>query len=102
MYGVNKVAGELLCDYYFHRFGVDTRGLGLPGSISHTAPPGGDTTDYAVEIFCEAVRHRHYTCFLRSDTACEMMYMSDAVRAMIELMEAEPARLVQVVTSGWW
>ena len=68
MYGVTKVAGELLCDYYHHRFGVDTRGVRFPGIISHGAPPGGGTTDYAVEIFYEAIRHKHYTCFLKADT----------------------------------
>jgi len=94
MYGVTKVAGELLCDYYASRFGVDTRGLRLPGLISHVAPPGGGTTDYAVEIFRQALRYRHYTCFLESDTRLDMMYMPDAIRAMIEVMEADPAMLV--------
>ena len=93
MYGVTKVAGELLCDYYACRFGVDVRGLRLPGLISHTAPPGGGTTDYAVEIFYQAIRYRHYTCFLRPDTALDMMHMPDATRAMLELMAADPARL---------
>jgi nucleoside-diphosphate-sugar epimerase len=93
MYGVTKVAAELLCDYYAHRFGVDARGLRLPGLISHVAPPGGGTTDYAVEIFYQAVRYRHYRCFLRPDTRLEMMYMPDAVRAIVELMAADPARL---------
>lgn len=92
MYGVTKVAGELLCDYYHLRFGLDTRGLRFPGIVSHSAPPGGGTTDYAVDIFYEAVRHGRYTCFLRGDTSLDMMYMPDAVRAMIELMEADPAR----------
>jgi len=94
MYGINKVTGELLCDYYFQRFGVDTRGLRLPGVISHVASPGGGTTDYAVEMFYEAVRYHHYSCFLREDTYCEMMYMPDAIRAIIELMEADPNRFV--------
>jgi nucleoside-diphosphate-sugar epimerase len=93
MYGVTKVASELLCDYYHSRFGLDTRGLRLPGLVSHVTPPGGGTTDYAVEIFYEAVRHRHYTCYLRGDTCLDMMYMPDAIRAMMELMEADPARL---------
>lgn len=93
MYGVTKVAGELLCDYYAHRFGVDTRGLRLPGLISHVALPGGGTTDYAVEIFYQAIRYRHYTCFLRPDTRLDMMYMPDAIRAMMLVMEAEPAAL---------
>lgn len=94
MYGVTKVAGELLCDYYHHRFGLDTRGLRFPGIISYGALPGGGTTDYAVEIFYEAIRHRHYTCFLRRDTCLDMMYMPDAVKAAIDVMEADPARLV--------
>lgn len=93
MYGVTKVAGELLCDYYAARFGLDTRGLRLPGIISHVALAGGGTTDYAVEIFYHAIRYRRYTCFLRSDTRLEMMYMPDAIRAMIEVMEANSAGL---------
>lgn len=94
MYGITKVTGELLCDYYFDRFGVDTRGLRLPGIISHVAPPGGGTTDYAVDIFYQAIRYRHYSCFLEPETRLEMMYMPDAIRATIELMEASPAHLV--------
>ena len=93
MYGVTKVAGELLTDYYASRFGVDVRGLRFPGLISHSAPPGGGTTDYAVTIFYEALRHGHYTCFLGPDTRLDMMYMPDAIRATIELMEADPSRL---------
>ncbi len=93
MYGVTKVAGELLCDYYAGRFGVDSRGLRLPGLISHVAPPGGGTTDYAVEMFYQALRYKHYTCFLGSDTRLDMMYMPDAIGAMIGLMEADAARL---------
>ena len=93
MYGVTKVAGELLCDYYALRFGVDVRGLRLPGLISHVAPPGGGTTDYAVDIFHQALRYRHYTCFLGADTRLDMMYMPDAVDAMMQLMAADPARL---------
>src|SRR5690606_20019407 len=93
MYGITKVAGELLCDYYHLKSRVDARGLRSPGLISHSAPPGGGTTDYAVDIFHHAVRHGHYTCFLRADTQLDMMYMPDAVRAAIELMEADPSRL---------
>jgi nucleoside-diphosphate-sugar epimerase len=93
MYGVTKVAGELLCDYYHHRFDVDARGVRFPGLISYGAPPGGGTTDYAVEIFYEAIRHRHYTCFLEPDTRLDMMYMPDAIKACIDVMEADPARL---------
>ena len=94
MYGVTKVSSELLCDYYHARFGLDTRGLRLPGLVSYVAPPGGGTTDWAVEIFHQAVRYRHYTCFLRGDTRLDMMYMPDAIRAMLELMEADADRLV--------
>ena len=94
MYGVTKVSGELLCDYYSSRFAVDTRGLRLPGLISHTAPPGGGTTDYAVEIFRQAIRYRHYTCFLDAETRLDMMYMPDAIRAMYELMEADESKLI--------
>jgi nucleoside-diphosphate-sugar epimerase len=94
MYGVTKVSGELLCDYYHQRFGVDTRGVRYPGLISHVAPAGGGTTDYAVEIFYEAIRHGRYTCFLRPDTCLDMMYMPDALDAAIGVMEADPARLV--------
>jgi nucleoside-diphosphate-sugar epimerase len=93
MYGVTKVAGELLCDYYASRFGVDARGLRLPGLISYVAMPGGGTTDYAVEIFYSALRYKHYSCFLKPDTRLDMMYMPDAIAAMIALMEAEAKRL---------
>lgn len=93
MYGITKVASELLCDYYHSRFGLDTRGLRLPGLVSHVAPPGGGTTDWAVDIFHRAVRGESYCCFLRENTRLPMMYMPDAIRAMIELMEADPARL---------
>jgi nucleoside-diphosphate-sugar epimerase len=93
IYGVTKVSGELLCDYYASRFGVDARGLRLPGLISHVAPPGGGTTDYAVDIFHQALRYAHYTCFLAADTRLDMMYMPDAIRAMIELMDADANRL---------
>lgn len=93
LYGISKVTGELLCDYYALRFDVDARGVRLPGIISYVAPPGGGTTDYAVEMFYQAVRYKHYTCFLRPDTHLDMMYMPDAIGAMIELMEADPAHL---------
>ena len=93
MYGVTKVAGELLCDYYYTRFGVDTRGLRFPGLISYVAPPGGGTTDYAVHIFYEALEKKSYTCFLSADTQLDMMYMPDAVRAAIEIMEADASCL---------
>jgi nucleoside-diphosphate-sugar epimerase len=93
LYGISKVAGELLGDYYFNKYGVDTRGLRYPGLISHTTLPGGGTTDYAVEIYLAAVRNRTYTCYLKADTFLDMMYMPDALRAAIELMEADPGKL---------
>lgn len=94
MYGVNKVAGELLCDYYFHKFGVDTRGVRFPGLISYVTPPGGGTTDYAVDIYYEAIRKGHYTSYIAQGTYMDMMYMPDAIRAIIELMEADPTKLI--------
>jgi len=93
MYGVTKVAGELLCDYYHHKYGVDTRGVRFPGIISNATPPGGGTTDYAVHIYYEAVKNRRYTCFLRGDTNLDMIYMPDALKAAVEIMEADPAKL---------
>jgi len=93
IYGVTKVAGELLCDYYVRRFGVDVRGVRYPGIISSETPPGGGTTDYAVEIFHEAIRHKRYTCFVREDTTLPMMYMPDCIRAAIQLMEADLSQL---------
>jgi nucleoside-diphosphate-sugar epimerase len=93
IYGVTKVAGELLCDYYARRFGLDVRGVRFPGLVSYVAPPGGGTTDYAVAIFYDALRHGRYRCFLGPDTRLDMMYMPDAIRAMLELMEADPSRL---------
>ncbi|KIL49663.1 L-threonine 3-dehydrogenase [Jeotgalibacillus soli] len=93
MYGVNKVAGELLCDYYFTRFGIDTRGVRFPGLVSNVTPPGGGTTDYAVEIYYEAIKNKTYTSFIDKGTYMDMMYMPDALQAIVDLMEAEPARL---------
>ena len=93
MYGVTKVAGELLCDYYFKRFGVDTRGVRYPGIISNETLPGGGTTDYAVEIYYEAIKNKKYTCNLGKGTFLDMMYMPDAIKAAIDLMEADPAKL---------
>lgn len=94
MYGVNKVSGELLCDYYYHKFGVDTRGVRFPGLISYVTPPGGGTTDYAVEIYYEAIKNKRYTSYIDKGTYMDMMYMPDALNAMIALMEADPAKLV--------
>jgi len=93
MYGITKVAGELLCEYYHRRYGLDVRGLRFPGIISSETPPGGGTTDYAVEIFYAAVRGEPYTCFVRPDTVLPMMYMPDCLKATLRLMEADPARL---------
>jgi nucleoside-diphosphate-sugar epimerase len=93
IYGVSKVTGELLCDYYYKRFGVDTRGVRYPGLISYKTAPGGGTTDYAVEIYYEAVKRKKYTCYLKKGTFLPMMYMPDALNAAINLMEADPARL---------
>lgn len=93
MYGVTKVAGELLCDYYYHKFEVDTRGVRYPGLISNKTPPGGGTTDYAVDIYYAAVENGHYTCFLKGDTYLDMMYMPDALKAAIDIMEANPEKL---------
>lgn len=94
MYGVNKVAGELLCDYYFHRFGVDTRGVRYPGLISYKTPPGGGTTDYAVEIYYEAIKNKKYTSYIAENTYMDMMYMPDALNAIMQLMEADSDKLV--------
>ena len=94
MYGVTKVSGELLSDYYHKRFGVDTRSVRFPGLISNVAPPGGGTTDYAVDIYYAAVREGHFRCPLKPGTYMDMMYMPDALRACIELMEADPTKLI--------
>ena len=93
IYGLTKVTGELLCDYYHFKYGVDTRGIRFPGIISYTTLPGGGTTDYAVEIFYEALKNKKYTCFLDKDTNLDMMYMPDSLKAAVNLMEADPSRL---------
>ncbi|MFS1516935.1 NAD-dependent epimerase/dehydratase family protein [Bacillus sp. SCS-151] len=93
MYGVNKVSGELLCDYYYHKFAVDTRGLRFPGLVSYMTPPGGGTTDYAVDIYYQAIEKKQYTSFINKGTYMDMMYMADAVHAVITLMEADETRL---------
>jgi len=89
MYGVTKVAGELLGDYYVQRFGLDVRGLRYPGIISSQTPPGGGTTDYAVHIFYQALQSGHYSCFVRPDTVLPMMYMPDCIKATLDLMDAD-------------
>ncbi len=94
IYGVTKVTGEMLSDYYTRRFGVDTRSVRFPGLISYVAPPGGGTTDYAVDIYYSAVRGETFKCPLKPGTFMDMMYMPDALRAAIEIMEANPERLV--------
>ncbi|MDO5716539.1 MAG: L-threonine 3-dehydrogenase [Tissierellia bacterium] len=94
MYGVTKVAGEILCDYYHQKFGVDTRGVRFPGLISNDTLPGGGTTDYAVHIYYEAIRKKSYTSFIRKGTKMDMMYMPDAIKSIVELMEADPTKLV--------
>ncbi|HBO84894.1 MAG: UDP-glucose 4-epimerase [Deltaproteobacteria bacterium GWC2_42_11] len=94
IYGITKLTGELLCDYYYKRFGIDTRGLRFPGVISYKTMPHGGTTDYAVEIFYAAVKDKKYECFLKQGTRLDMLYMPDATRAAIELMEADPAKLI--------
>jgi nucleoside-diphosphate-sugar epimerase len=93
MYGVTKVAGELLCNYYFLKYGLDVRSLRYPGIISSETLPGGGTTDYAVEIFYEAVKKKRYTCFVREDTVLPMMFMPDCIKATTELMEADAGRI---------
>lgn len=94
MYGVTKVSGELLSDYYFKRFGVDTRSVRFPGLISNVTLPGGGTTDYAVDIYYAAVKEGHFVCPIKEGTYMDMMYMPDALRACIDLMEADPDKLV--------
>ena len=98
VYGISKYAGEFWCNYFHQRFGVDVRSLRYPGLISYKSPPGGGTTDYAIEIFHEALEEKKYECFLDENTYLPMMYMPDAIRATIELMEA-PADKISIRTS---
>jgi nucleoside-diphosphate-sugar epimerase len=98
VYGISKYAGEFWCNYYYQRFGVDVRSLRYPGLISYKSSPGGGTTDYAVEIYHEALANKSYNCFLKEDTYLPMMYMPDAINATINLMEA-PAEKIKVRTS---
>ena len=98
VYGISKYAGEFWCNYFFMKYGVDVRSLRYPGLISYKSAPGGGTTDYAVEIFYDALEEKKYTCFLKEDTYLPMMYMPDAIRATVELMEA-PADKISVRTS---
>ena len=98
VYGISKYAGEFWCNYYHQRFGVDVRSIRYPGLISYKSAPGGGTTDYAVEIYTEALEQKKYNCFLKEDTYLPMMYMPDAIRATLELMHA-PAASISVRTS---
>ena len=93
MYGLTKAAGELLCEYYVAKFGIDVRGIRYPGLISYKTAPGGGTTDYAVEIFYEAIKKKSYTCFLEADTTLPMMYMPDAIRGTIQLAQTDFSKL---------
>ncbi len=93
IYGITKVSGELLTNYYFNKYGLDVRGVRFPGIISNKTLPGGGTTDYAVEIFYEAIKHKKYTCFLKEDSALPMMYMPDAIKSLIQLPEADISKL---------
>lgn len=93
MYGITKVSGELLIEYYFKKYELDTRSMRLPGIISSETLPGGGTTDYAVEIFYEAIKNKYYTCFLKEDTILPMMYMPDCNKCMIDLLEADVSKL---------
>lgn len=94
MYGVTKVAGEILCDYYFHKFGVDVRGVRYPGIISHETLPGEGTTDYAVHIYYDAIKKGAYTSYIAEGTQMDMLYMPDALKAVVDLMEADPDKLI--------
>ena len=94
IYGVTKVTGELLCDYYFKKYGVDTRGVRFPGIISSVTLPGGGTTDYAVDIYYEAIKKGHYTCYIKPGTYMDMMYMPDCLKVAIDVMEADSSKFI--------
>lgn len=94
VYGISKVSGELLCDYYHQKYGLDIRGLRYPGVISNDALPGGGTTDYAVHIFYDAIKKGSYTCFLRNNSSIDMIYMPDVLEGAVKLMETDPAKLL--------
>ncbi|KAA3620386.1 MAG: NAD-dependent epimerase/dehydratase family protein [Calditrichaeota bacterium] len=98
IYGITKVAGELLCNYYYHKFGIDVRSIRFPGIISYDTPPGGGTTDYAVDMFYYALRNEQYPCFVTEETTLPMMYMSDAIKSIIDIMRADKEK-IQVRTS---
>ncbi len=93
MYGITKITGELLCNHYFNQFSLDIRCIRYPGIISSETYPRGGTTDYAVEIFYEAVRQKRYTCFVREDTVLPMMYIPDCIKATVQIMEADPSKI---------
>lgn len=93
VYGISKQAGERWCEYYFNKYGVDVRSLRYPGIISYKTEAGGGTTDYAVEIFYAAIKDKKYECFLRDDTPLPMMFMPDALKAALDLMDADPAKV---------
>ena len=94
IYGISKVSGELLCDYYHRKYDLDIRGLRYPGVISNAALPGGGTTDYAVHVFYDAIKYGKYTCFLKEDSSIDMIYMPDVLEGAVQLMEADPAKLL--------
>jgi len=93
VYGISKLAGERWCEYYFNKFGIDIRSIRYPGLISYKSSPGGGTTDYAIEIFHHAIKHKNYVCFLEKNMGLPMMYMDDAIRATIELMNADFSKI---------
>jgi len=93
VYGISKQTGERWCEYYFNRYGVDVRSVRYPGLISYKTLPGGGTTDYAVDIYHKAIKHKKYICFLNAETSLPMMFMDDAIRATVDIMEADPKKV---------